>query len=127
MSGDATKICSAAIVRADPNHYQWQGIDFKDTTLTNNGRSTRWLFCYGEGASGQGAVALWSQNSLDWRFAPLGFGPVFHAGDSLDAVVFDARRAAVTYDSMVGEDHEHAFTEDGGQTWIAVSISPYGA
>lgn len=116
-TGDPTTICSAAIIQADPNHYQWQGLVLKDTTVVGDDKSIRWLFCYGEGASGQGVVALWSENSADWRFSSLAFGRVFHAGDSLNAVVSSDLKAEVTYDSLAGEEHTEASTDDGGKTW----------
>lgn len=116
-TGDPQSICSAAIVNEDPNHYPWQGSVVEDTTVTVDGTSTRWLFCSGEAASGQGAVALWSENSSDWRFAALDFGRLFHGGDVLGPVVVDDRRASITYDSQVGEDHVQAFTAAGGATW----------
>ena len=92
----------------------------------NSEASVRWLFCYGEGGSGQGIVALTSKNSTDWMLARLGFGTVSHAGDSPEASVLDTTHASVTYDAMAGERHDHAFTSDGGEHWISVFVAPNG-
>ncbi|HEY4331594.1 MAG TPA: hypothetical protein VGM78_03450 [Ilumatobacteraceae bacterium] len=120
-SGDAGTICSAAITHSDPNHYSWQGLVLKDQTVPAAKGTVRWLFCYGEAASGQGVDALWSTDSHLWRSSRLDFGLVSHAGEGSDALVVDDRSASVTYDSWIRESHVHAFTRDGGQTWTVWS------
>ena len=105
---------------ADPNHYSWPGIVLADEVSG----STRWLFCYGDAASGQGVVALVSKDSQRWLFTPLGFGLVSHAGEGSQAAAYDGQRASVTYDSFLREEHDHAFTLDGGQTWLVLTSNP---
>jgi len=69
-------------------------------------------------------VALWSLDSKQWRFAPLGFGTVLHAGDRLDATITDGQTAEITYVSEVGPSRQQAHTADGGQTWATRSAFP---
>jgi hypothetical protein len=120
--GDSSSVCTAAVRHVAPNDSLWDGVVIDDVTFAPDVGGAHWLFCQGElGTSGIGAVVLWSENSRDWRLADLGFGFVMHAGDAVDTVAFDSSRAAVTYDTLVGEDHDHAWTSDGGQTWTRVS------
>jgi hypothetical protein len=122
-TGSPVKICSDVVTKAVGNS-PWHGIVLKDETVDATTK-VRWLFCYGEGGSGEGVEALWSTNSRDWRFMRLGFGEVFHAGDAPAAVVFDDMRAAVSYDTMIGEGHNYAYTRDGGETWTRMKLPPY--
>jgi len=69
-------------------------------------------------------VALWSLDSNQWRFAPLGFGTIMHTGDRLDAKIIDGRSAEITYVSEVGPSRQQAQTTDGGQTWATRSAFP---
>jgi len=124
-TGSPVEVCSDAVTTALEHNSPWQGIVLKDETVSVGSTSTRWLFCYGEGASGEGVEALWSTNSRDWRFMRLGFGSVHHGGDAPAAVVFDNMRAAVTYDTIVGERHSYAYTRDGGQTWTRMDLPTY--
>ena len=124
-TGSAAQICSDAVTTALGHNDTWQGIVLKDETVNAASTKTRWLFCYGEGGSGEGVEALWSTNSKDWRFIDIGFGAVSHGGDAPAAVVFDDMRAAVSYDTTVGEAHDYAYTRDGGQTWTRVFLPPY--
>lgn len=124
-TGSPVKVCSDAVTAALGHNGPWKGIVLKDATVASASGKRRWLFCYGEGGSGEGVEALWSTNSRDWRFMRLGFGEVFHAGDAPAAVVFDDRRAAVSYDTMVGEGHDYAYTRDGGQTWTRMVLPAY--
>ena len=126
-TGSPVKVCSDAVTAAEAHNGisgPWPGVVLKDETVRFS-TPTRWLFCYGGGGSGEGVEALWSANSRDWRFMQLGFGRVFHAGDAPAAVVFDDMRAAVSYDSMVGEGHSYAYTRDGGQTWTRMNLPAY--
>jgi hypothetical protein len=126
-TGSAVGVCSAAVnadsVNADSAvGDQWEGIVVKDETATSLNVTARWLVCHGGSASGIGAVVLCSTNSRNWRMTPLGLGGMHHAGDALDAAVFDAPRAAVTFDSLVGEDRDYAVTKDGGRMWTTVTL-----
>ena len=124
-TGSAVKVCSDAVTAALGHNAPWQGLVLKDETVKAASTTTRWLFCFGEGGSGEGVEVLWSTNSQDWRFMQLGFGAVSHAGDAPAAVIFDDMRAAVSYDTMVGEGHHYAYTRDGGQTWTRMVLPPY--
>jgi hypothetical protein len=126
-TGPPVKVCSDAVTAAEAHNGisgPWPGVVLKDETV-RSATPTRWLFCYGGGGSGEGVEALWSTNSRDWRFMQLGFGRVFHAGDAPAAVVFDDMRAAVSYDTMIGEGHNYAYTRDGGQTWTRMNLPAY--
>jgi hypothetical protein len=92
--------------------------DLPFVTAEGNGE---WVFCKGEGATGIGVISARSVNGQDWLVAYLGLGVTLHAGDSIDAAVFDSRRASVTVDGTVTERHIHAWTRDGGQTWHAIT------
>ena len=82
------------------------------------------MFCDGDPACGQGVVDLISQDSQHSRFTALGFGIISHAGDALNAQVLDGQRASVTCDSMVGVANDHAFSNDGAQTWTSADLEP---
>ena len=125
IEGDSQAVCSAAITKEDPNHYTWTGVVLIDTRTKFPGPTpSRWIVCYGDGASGQGLVALVSEDSLHWRFSPLGFGRVYHAGDHPEAMVLNNQQASITYDSLMTGEHGHAFTVDGGRTWTVVDLNP---
>jgi len=127
VTGDPRAICSAAITKEDPNHYNWTGLVLIDARTRLPGSTqthSRWLVCYGDGASGQGLVALVSEDSHHWRYSPLGFGRVYHAGDHPQAAALNNYQASITYDSLMTGEHGHAFTVDGGRTWNIVDLYP---
>jgi hypothetical protein len=125
IEGDSQAVCSAAITKEDPNHYTWPGVVLIDTRTKFPGPTPRrWIVCYGDGASGQGLVALVSEDSHHWRYSPLGFGRVYHAGDHPEAAALNNEQASITYDSLMTGEHGHAFTVDGGRTWTVVDLNP---
>ena len=125
---EADGLCPAAIAAWDDLHYGWTGTQIASGTVTapvSGASETAWIICDGEGGGGVGVVAAHSDDRHEWATRELTVPPSFHAGDDVRVDFVDAGRVYITFDSIVGNQHDHVWTDDDGATWHYFGGGPF--